>query len=213
MYNLRYMQMDDVPALIQIEAVSFPDSWSARSYYFEINESNVSHMVCLERLNDETAPPLAKPALSVWRRWLHWGRPAPDPNPTAVLLAYAGLWRIQEEAHISTIATAPQERRKGYGEILLLGMLNKALTLGAHYVVLEVRVSNIAAQALYHKHGFSIFETKPKYYHSDGEDAYDMRLDLKAEGMAERLRLAQVTAQSRLPHQDVYTDSPHPRLG
>lgn len=210
-HHLRYMHMDDVPALMQIEAASFPDSWSARSYFFEINESNVSYMVCLERpASEESAPPSVPQG---WRRWLSWGRSAASERPSAQLLGYGGLWRIHEEAHISTIASDPQERRKGYGEILLLGMLNKAVFLGAHYVVLEVRVSNLAAQNLYYKHGFSIFDTKPKYYHSDGEDAYDMRLDLLAEGVAERLQSALFSLQARLDLQDDYTFQPHPRLG
>jgi len=51
-------------------------------------------------------------------------------------------------------------------------------TYGAAYVSLHVRVSNVAALALYRDTlGFKVIGTEPKYY-ADGEDAYSMRMDL-----------------------------------
>lgn len=51
-------------------------------------------------------------------------------------------------------------------------------TYGAVYVSLHVRVSNVAALALYRDTlGFKVEKTEPKYY-ADGEDAYSMRMDL-----------------------------------
>ena len=51
-------------------------------------------------------------------------------------------------------------------------------TYGAVYVSLHVRVSNIAALALYRDTlGFKVVGTEAKYY-ADGEDAYSMRMDL-----------------------------------
>lgn len=51
-------------------------------------------------------------------------------------------------------------------------------TYGAAYVSLHVRVSNIAALALYRDTlGFKVGGTEAKYY-ADGEDAYSMRMDL-----------------------------------
>lgn len=48
----------------------------------------------------------------------------------------------------------------------------------AVYVSLHVRVSNVAALALYRDTlGFKIVGTEAKYY-ADGEDAYSMRMDL-----------------------------------
>ena len=48
----------------------------------------------------------------------------------------------------------------------------------AVYVSLHVRVSNIAALALYRDTlGFKVGGTEAKYY-ADGEDAYSMRMDL-----------------------------------
>ena len=76
------------------------------------------------------------------------------------ILGYGGIWNIADEAHISTIATHPTHRGNGYGEILLAGIVGKALQLGAGYIVLEVRVSNQVAQRLYEKYGFSRFERR-----------------------------------------------------
>ena len=51
-------------------------------------------------------------------------------------------------------------------------------TYGGKYVSLHVRVSNVAALALYRDTlGFKVTGTEAKYY-ADGEDAYSMRMDL-----------------------------------
>ena len=51
-------------------------------------------------------------------------------------------------------------------------------TYNAVYVSLHVRVSNIAALALYRDTlGFKVGGTESKYY-ADGEDAFSMRMDL-----------------------------------
>lgn len=67
------------------------------------------------------------------------------PESEAVVVGYGGLWSIVDEAHVSTIATHPQFRGHGWGEVLLAGMIKRALTLGAAYI-LEVRVSNVVTQ-------------------------------------------------------------------
>ena len=52
-------------------------------------------------------------------------------------------------------------------------------TYNAVYVSLHVRVSNIAALALYRDTlGFSVTGTEAKYY-ADGEDAFSMRMNLE----------------------------------
>ncbi|MBK9746744.1 MAG: ribosomal protein S18-alanine N-acetyltransferase [Chloroflexi bacterium] len=116
----------------------------------------------------------AKPS-SNWRRII--GNFGILPESNTVIVGYGGLWNIVDEAHVSTIATHPQFRGNGWGEVLLAAMIRRALTLGAAYIVLEVRVSNVVAQNLYKKYGFETVGTKTNYYHSNNEDAYDMRLN------------------------------------
>lgn len=165
---LRYMRLPDIPEVTVIDRMAFDTPWSPRSYQYEITESNYSHMVVLEKTPD-SAKPTPK-----WRR-LITGFAAP-PESGTLIVGYGGLWNIVDEAHISTIATHPQFRGCGWGEVLLAGMIRRALALGAEYIVLEVRVGNNVAQNLYKKYGFEIAGTKPNYYHNNGEDAYDMRL-------------------------------------
>lgn len=167
--TLRYMRLADIPAVIAIDKQSFDPSWSEKSYAYEITESTYSHMVVLEQSS-------AAHPVSGWRRLLR-GAIAPADD---TILGYGGLWNIADEGHISTIAVHPDQRGHGYGEVLLLAMIQRAITLGAGYIILEVRVSNSVAQHMYLKHGFVIEELKPKYYQSNQEDAYAMRLELRA---------------------------------
>jgi ribosomal-protein-alanine N-acetyltransferase len=60
---------------------------------------------------------------------------------------------------------------------LLSEILRRAATDGVFRVFLEVRVSNVAAQALYEKFGFTRQGVRSKYY-SDSEDALLMELDM-----------------------------------
>ena len=92
------------------------------------------------------------------------------------LVGFAGFWLIADEIHISTIATHPQWRGRGLGELLLLNLLFQAYTLPATMVTLEVRRSNEVAQALYRKYKFEEVGTRPRYYRDTGEDALLMTM-------------------------------------
>ncbi len=115
-----------------------------------------------------------------WRRWMN--RFNGHHPPPGRIVGYGGLWNIMSEAHISTIGVHPEYRGRGWGEILLAGMVGKSITLEAGFVVLEVRVSNQTAQNLYRKYAFQTIGVKPKYYRNNNEDAYDMRLGLDSPG-------------------------------
>lgn len=202
--TLRYMQLEDVPQVVTIDKLSFDPPWSTRSYNYEISESSYSHMVVLEQAD---AP---RPATGLRRIVQNLSGGAATSGRQVV--GYGGLWHIVDEAHISTIATHPDERGKGFGEIVLAAMVRRALTLRAAYIVLEVRVSNVAAQTLYKKYEFEIVDTKPRYYHNNGEDAYDMRLNLADAARRERIhkRFNEIVYENDLV--DRYTDV-HPPHG
>ncbi len=93
------------------------------------------------------------------------------------ILGYALLSVLFEEAELLNIAVAPEARGKGTGSELLKRLLFDAKTLGAEKVFLEVRVSNLAALALYRKFGFKDGYVRKKYY-EDGEDALVMMAEL-----------------------------------
>jgi len=202
--NLRYMRLADINQVVAIDRQAFSTPWSARSYAYEVSESTYSHMVVLER----TAP---KP-IQGWRRLLRgFGSTAPEEMVTEVI-GYGGLWNIMDEAHVSTIATASDERGNGYGELLLAAMIQRSITLEAAYIVLEVRVTNTVAQALYKKYDFEITDRKKNYYRDDGEDAFDMRLDLTNETIA-TFRQRFIDVRERYSFGDTYTDAQRPIQG
>jgi [ribosomal protein S18]-alanine N-acetyltransferase len=201
--TLRYMDNDDLPEVVTIDEASFKPAWPERSYRFEIHESQVSFMAVLEKIEEREVSGLKRILNSLQGK-------ANDTEVKPVIVAYGGLWKIADEAHISTIASHPDYRGKRYGEIVLAGMIGRAIMLEANYIVLEVRVSNIIAQNLYEKYGFTIEGLKPKYYHHDNEDAYDMRLMLTDETIAHFQKHYEKIAPR---FRDWYSQTPHPRLG
>ncbi len=197
-FVLRYMRPTDISQVVSIDKVSFDPPWSARSYAYEVSESSYSHMVVLEYTNGQ--------ASGRWRRWFsRLSKPA-----DSLILGYGGLWLIADEGHISTIASHPDHRGHGYGELLLAAMIQRAITLEAEYIVLEVRVSNVTAQKLYEKYEFQTIGVKPKYYRSNNEDAYDMRLNLRDAALVKRFseRYAALCARQKFVDEYSHTASP-----
>ena len=89
-------------------------------------------------------------------------------------IAYAGVWFILDEGHITNIAVAPANQGQGIGEALMQVMLAKAYELGSAKMTLEVRTDNLVAQNLYHKLGFTDGAIKKGYYIATHADAMDM---------------------------------------
>lgn len=202
MIRLRYMTIPDIPQVVAIDREAFTLSWSARSYAYEVSQSSYSYMLVVE--DEQTTP------VHGLRRLLYGISRRPAQHVQRQMLAYGGLWNIMDEAHISTIASHPQWRGQGYGELALVAMLRRSLTLAAAYIVLEVRVSNHVAQNLYRKYGFEVVNTKTGYYQDDNEDAYDMRLDLLAPGVRDRIEGRYRALQTHHAFTDDYSDSPRP---
>jgi ribosomal-protein-alanine N-acetyltransferase len=80
-----------------------------------------------------------------------------------------------DAAHVISIATDPEHRRRGVGRLLLCTALKLLAEGRVGEVFLEVRVSNEAALRLYKAAGFEVAETLTNYY-SDGEDGYRLSL-------------------------------------
>ena len=105
-----------------------------------------------------------------------------------VVVGYAGMWLMVDEAHITTFAVDPPWRRRRIGERLLLAMLDLAISRHAREATLEVRLSNVPARRLYEKYGFRPVGLRPNYYSDNGEDALIMTTDqLEGSAMAGRL--------------------------
>jgi ribosomal-protein-alanine N-acetyltransferase len=97
---------------------------------------------------------------------------------TGRILAFADYWLVFDEVHILNIATHPQARRQGHGAGLLRHIVNLAKTASFKSIDLEVRRSNLGAQALYASHGFQVVGMRPRYYEDNDEDAILMTLKL-----------------------------------
>jgi [ribosomal protein S18]-alanine N-acetyltransferase len=109
-------------------------------------------------------------------------------------VAYAGIWMMVDEAHITTFAVLPEWRRRGIGARLMLAVLQLSLELHASVATLEVRLGNLAARMLYQRFGFRPVGVRPRYYSDNGEDALIMTTELlgspqmrnRIEAMADR---------------------------
>jgi ribosomal-protein-alanine N-acetyltransferase len=183
-YTLRYMSAADIPQVVEVDRSAFSLPWSPRSYHFEINENEASHMLTL---TVDTAARLGK-----LRDMLRRLRGKQQP---ALIIGYGGFWLIDGEHHVSTIAVRPEYRGRGLGELMLAAMLMRGIGLSTDYSVLEVRVSNTPAIRLYEKYGYQIVGRRKQYYRDNMEDAHLMQLSgidaaykQKLEGFIYRLR-------------------------
>jgi ribosomal-protein-alanine N-acetyltransferase len=182
------MRQSDMPTVLAIESASFSSPWPARAYRYELRNDSSHYFV----LRCRRCEPIPDSAL-----WVEsWDGPCPPygtrgekglrglvqrmwhgvrPEPKREIIGYGGYWISGHRAHISTLAVAPKWRRRRLGLLLLLHMLDHALTLGMTNATLEVRASNCVAQNLYRKCGFRRSGIQTSYYRDNGEDALLMR--------------------------------------
>ncbi|MCG3266776.1 GNAT family N-acetyltransferase [Yoonia sp. I 8.24] len=89
-------------------------------------------------------------------------------QPGAILSAqefcFALLRVTLDEAEVLTIATAPDQRRKGHAARILSQVEASAQKSGATTVFLEVAEDNHAAISLYTKAGYAQVGRRPNYY-------------------------------------------------
>jgi ribosomal-protein-alanine N-acetyltransferase len=168
---VRPMALDDVEQVLRLDRLSFPTPWSARTYHHEIANNDRATMLVVEEPDAEE-----EPGAGWLERLLGGGREPREPANTAPIVAYAGMWQIAEEAHISTIAVHPDWRGNRIGELLVWTLIWVAIQKDAELVTLEVRVSNEVAINLYRKYGFEVSGRRRGYYRDNNEDAHIMAL-------------------------------------
>ncbi|WP_250309528.1 ribosomal protein S18-alanine N-acetyltransferase [Gardnerella sp. Marseille-Q2328] len=116
-------------------------------------------------------------------------------NNTNTLRGYAGYWFDGDDAQIMTIGVAEQYQRKGIASELLLTMVKTAKQIGAKRMLLEVRVDNIPALALYERFGFARMGLRKRYYQPEGVDAYTMCADLSEINLFESTKESNATKE------------------
>jgi [ribosomal protein S18]-alanine N-acetyltransferase len=140
---------DDLDEILEIEKDSFPTPWSQDLFHSEM-------------IN-----PLSRILV---------GRAA-DAQGRAVV-GYIICWRVADEIHLHNIAVRRDLRRGGIASRLLSKAILDSRPEGARWMTLEVRRSNLSAQKLYEKFGFSQKGVRRAYYSDTGEDALIMSADL-----------------------------------
>lgn len=81
-----------------------------------------------------------------------------------VMAGYAVLNVAAGEAHLLNLSVAAGWQRRGLGRTLLMYLFDLTKELRAEVVLLEVRVSNLAARNLYAQAGFREIGTRRGYY-------------------------------------------------
>jgi len=189
-FFIDHMQVDDLPEVHQIDALSFAYQWSTATYINELNAPQHSRYVVV-RVSPDLPGVGTNNVLSPLQRLLKRWRTSltPTATPRLPIAGHAGIWLSLDDGHITTIAVHPNYRRQGVGELLMLGLIDQAYALNAQQLTLEVRVSNSAAQNLYVKYGFRHHGERKRYYTDNGEDAAIMWTDeIHSAAFRERVR-------------------------
>ncbi len=203
-FRVEPMRIEHIPAVGTIERRCFTQPWPSNAYRKEIQSNRMAHYFVVRRVDEQSpngvesgtlAPVTAVAASSasptsisgddglLGRLARLFRGPTEDEPSTAIeaqlprIAGYAGLWLMTDEAHVTTIAVDPEYQGHGIGELLLLGLLDRAKQIGARKLTLEVRVTNHVAQALYRKYTFKEMGRRPRYYSDNGEDALVMWTD------------------------------------
>lgn len=95
------------------------------------------------------------------------------------IVAYAGMWLILDESHVTNVAVLPDYRGQGIGKQIMTALILYAAQQGANRMTLEVRASNEVAKNLYRQFGFEEAGIRKNYYSDSHEDAIIMWLDIK----------------------------------
>lgn len=134
MIEYREMSTFDVPALVGIEKLVFPESpWSAAQFREELS------------------------GVPKTRRYL-------VAHEQGVIVGYAGIALAGDVADIHNIAVIPSHRKQGIASHLLDELESWAITKKVSALMLEIREGNTEAFPLYEKRGYSVISRRDNYY-------------------------------------------------
>lgn len=97
-----------------------------------------------------------------------------------MLVGYAVMMQVLDEAHLLNISVLPELQRQGRGTRLLQHLFGLARLRGMTRMLLEVRQGNAPGLGLYRRHGFVEIGRRRDYYqaHEGREDAIVMAREL-----------------------------------
>jgi [ribosomal protein S18]-alanine N-acetyltransferase len=150
--NVIEASIRDLPRILEIERLAFPQPWSLDSFKRELMLpfSRIVVAIQVQAVQAETR-----------------GQPA----------GFLCRWLVADECHILNVAVHPELRRGGIGMALMADAIDEAKAKNIRLVTLEVRRSNVAARSLYRRLSFKERRLRTNYY-GPGEDAIVMELHL-----------------------------------
>ncbi len=154
------MREADVTSVQEIEREIFATPWPRNAYFRELASRSSAHYIVLRQdspIEDS----------SRFR--------AQDFDPS--IIGYGGMWRMYDEAHVTTIGVRRDLHHHGYGRILFAGLVQASYDMGAKWITLEVRTTNDNAMHMYEGFGFKVIGRRKGYYTDNGEDAIVMWSD------------------------------------
>src|SRR5256885_929727 len=154
-FTVRLMTEHDLLEVVEIEEASGLSRWGWEAYYAELSDDQSAVMLVARR--------------EVFDR----------EHPEKYILGFIAARLVADEVHINNVAVRHTHRRRGLGDELLAAALTEGARKGARSALLEVRLSNVAAQSLYRKHGFRVTGSRRNYYSDPLEDALVMSRALK----------------------------------
>ena len=157
---LELMREADISTVQEIEREIFATPWPKNAYYRELASRSSAHYVILRQDGNVENPANLKGSEL-------------DPS----LIGYGGMWRMYDEAHVTTIGVRRDMQHRGYGRALFAGLVQAAYDMGAKWVTLEVRTTNENAMRMYEAFGFKVIGRRKGYYTDNGEDAIVMWSD------------------------------------
>ena len=148
---VRQADSDLVPEMVAVEKAIYGFApWDKEAFNMELRHKRRLYLVAQDRENGE-------------------------------VLAFAGLSvnDYEQDSHITNIGVLPDMQRQGIGSQLLNILMIVSQECNMKSITLEVRRSNRDAQRLYERLGFKKIRLRTHYYVDNGEDAYEMRLELE----------------------------------
>ena len=91
-------------------------------------------------------------------------------TPDGTMVGFiVGIVEPDRTGHITTLGVAPEHRRRGIAQRMLLKVEEGFKRRGVRITRLEVRSVNTGAQDLYQKLGFAVTQRLPRYYSNGGD--------------------------------------------
>jgi ribosomal-protein-alanine N-acetyltransferase len=113
------------------------------------------------------------------------------------MVGYIGFMMVDDEAHMTTIATSPRSQRSGVATTMIVNGIRALQAGGTKHMSLEVAANNEPAQALYRRFGFAPVGVRKNYYPVTGQDALVMWVyDIDSDEYAQRLEELAATGQA-----------------